>query len=467
MRLKFLFQMIILAGIGFFGYWIYHSKFFEKDPPKVKLVAQIGSEEKLVADGEAFWNFNRDMAVYMSDESGIRSYKIIARNADGKVIVDKQEAIVKRPKNIKVALPKPNLILRDNDKVFYEIIVNDWSNANFFGGNTTKLHFNFTIDTEAPVVRMIASSYKISYGGSALLIFKINDKSTQEVIVTNGTDEFRAFPFLKDGYYAVLIAWPIKNKIFAGTITAIDKAWNAKRVAIPIVKDSNIRYRFSDIKISDQFLNTKLDGLIEIIGERSPNSFDNSLEKFKYINELIRSKDENIISRITSNIVPQGYLKPMNFNVFLPLKKSQVVGSFGDHRTYLYKDKKFSKSMHLGLDIANFKHAPVISTNAGKVVFSGLLGVYGNTVIVDHGVGLASLYSHLSSFSCKNGQEILAYTQIGNTGQTGWAFGDHLHLGILIQGQPVRVVEWMDAKWIKNNITDVFLRAQNIIEAEK
>lgn len=467
MKLKTLLQILIIGVIGLFGYWIYHSKFFEKNPPKVNLMVRIGNEEKEVMPGINFWNPYRDMVLYMSDSSGIRSYRIVAKNQEGRILVDKQEAIIQRPERLKVLLPKPNVVLEENEHIFYEIIVNDWSNSHFFSGNTTKLNFDFEVDTEAPLVKMIASSYKISYGGSALLIFKIEDKSTREVLVTNGVDSFKAFPFLKEGYYALLIAWPVKNKIFNGTITAIDKAFNTKKVAIPIIKDPNVRYRYSDIKVTDQFLNTKLDYLINIIGERSPNSFDQPLEKFKYINELIRNKDENIIFRTTNGVDYQGILKPMNFNVFLPLKKSQVVGSFGDHRTYLYKDKKFSQSMHLGLDIANFKNAPIVSTNPGEVLFTGLLGVYGNTVLIDHGIGLSSLYSHMSEFEVKTGDVISAYTEIGKTGQTGWAFGDHLHLGILVQGHPVRVVEWMDAKWIKNNITDVFIKAQNIIEGKK
>ncbi|MCE3037215.1 M23 family metallopeptidase [Helicobacter sp. faydin-H20] len=467
MRLKTLLQVLILFGIGLFGYWIYHSKIFETNPPEVKMMVRIGNEEKEVMPGANFWNPYRDMVLYMKDASGIRSYRIIAKSENGSVLIDKQEAIVQRPEHLKVLLPKPNVMLKENEHIFYEIIVNDWSNSHFFSGNTTKLKFDFEVDTEAPLVRMVASSYKISYGGSALLIFKIEDKSTREVIVTNGTDQFKAFPFLQKGYYAVLIAWSIRNKIFNGTITAIDQAFNTKKVAIPIIKDPNVHYRFSKIKISDQFLNTKLDHLIDVIGERSPSSFSEPLEKFKYINELIRNKDENIIFRTTNASDYQGYLKPIHFNVFLPLKKAQVVGSFGDDRTYLYKDKKFSHSMHLGLDIANYKNAPILSTNAGEVLFTGLLGVYGNTVLIDHGMGLSSLYSHMSEFEVKAGDVINAYTEIGKTGQTGWAFGDHLHLGILVQGYPVRVAEWMDAKWIKSNITDVFLKAQNIIEGKK
>ena len=467
MRLKTFFKLIFVLIVVVLGYWIYRSNFFEKIPPNIRLVTQIGNEEMEVAPGENFWNPNHDMVLYISDASGIRSYKVIARDSEGKVLVEKQEAIVKRPEKIRVVLPKPNIILKDNDKVFYEISANDWSNAHFFSGNTTHLSYDFTIDTEAPLVRIVATSYKISYGGSALLVFKIDDKSTREVRVTNGTDSFKAYPFLKEGYYALIIAWPIKNKIFAGQITAIDRAWNVKKVAIPIIKDPNVRYRYSDIKISDQFLNTKLDNLVKIIGERSVNSFANPLEKFKYINELIRAKDENVIMGVTQSVQYEGFLKPIAFNVFLPLKRSQVVGSFGDHRTYFYKDRKFSQSMHLGLDMANYKNAPIVSSNAGDVLFTGLLGVYGNTTIIDHGFGVASLYSHQSAFEVKSGDHVPAYSEIGRTGQTGWAFGDHLHLGILVQGQMVRVAEWMDAKWIKTNITDVFMRAQNIIETKE
>lgn len=470
--LRFIFLIVIALAILYwivtflFGFRFFEKfSFLEKTPPEVSLMVQIGNEEKEVSQGEAFWNPNRDMVLYMRDESGIRSYKIVIKSLDGKILFQKQEAIVKRPNFIKVNLPKPDVELNDNDQIFYEVSVNDWSNANFFRGNTTRLNFHFIIDTQPPVVKIVATSYKISYGGSALLIFKINDRSTKEVYVSNGEDLFKAFPFLKEGYYALIIAWPIKNKTFIGTITAVDGAWNVKKVPIPIIKDPNVRYRYSEIKVSDDFLKTKLNDLIESIGERSPSSFSGSLEKFKYINEYTRMKDENLIKGVVKEalLAPHDFLKPMNFSVFSPLRGSQVVGSFGDHRTYSYKDKKVSQSVHLGLDVASTSRAPIICSNPGEVLFTGFLGVYGNTTIIDHGFGVASLYSHQSMFKVKAGDLVESNTEIGLTGHTGWAFGDHLHLSILIQGQMVRVVEWMDSKWIKANITDVFTRAQKII----
>jgi murein DD-endopeptidase MepM/ murein hydrolase activator NlpD len=86
------------------------------------------------------------------------------------------------------------------------------------------------------------------------------------------------------------------------------------------------------------------------------------------------------------------------------------------------------------------------------VAFVGDLGIYGNTVILDHGLGLFTLYSHLSSIDVKVGDAITARQIIGKTGETGLAAGDHLHYGVYLQGVAVLPVEWWDAKWITDNI---------------
>jgi murein DD-endopeptidase MepM/ murein hydrolase activator NlpD len=87
------------------------------------------------------------------------------------------------------------------------------------------------------------------------------------------------------------------------------------------------------------------------------------------------------------------------------------------------------------------------------VAFTGDLGLYGNAVILDHGLGLFTLYGHLSSIDVKPGDSISARQIIGKTGETGFAGGDHLHFGVYLDGVPVLPVEWWDAKWINDNIT--------------
>ena len=108
---------------------------------------------------------------------------------------------------------------------------------------------------------------------------------------------------------------------------------------------------------------------------------------------------------------------------------------------------------HLGIDLASIKQSPVPAANSGKVAFVGSLGIYGNAVIIDHGLGLFSLYAHLSSISRDEGQEVKRGDIIGRTGSSGLAGGDHLHFSMLVHNTFVSPVEWWDETWINNNIS--------------
>ncbi len=153
---------------------------------------------------------------------------------------------------------------------------------------------------------------------------------------------------------------------------------------------------------------------------------------------------------------------------FYPLKNGKRVASFGDHRYYYYKDKNHivSESYHVGYDLASTKMADIVSSNAGKVVFADENGIYGNMPLIDHGLGLYTLYGHCSQLMVKEGDEVEAGQVIAKTGMTGLALGDHLHFGILVQGVEVRPVEWFDRKWIKKFISNVFKEADAIIDPD-
>lgn len=99
------------------------------------------------------------------------------------------------------------------------------------------------------------------------------------------------------------------------------------------------------------------------------------------------------------------------------------------------------------------KAYPVETANAGTVVFAGDLGIYGGTVIVDHGLGLYTLYGHLSAIDTKVGDTLARKQILGRTGETGLAAGDHLHYGVYLSGVAVLPVEWWDAKWLDDNLT--------------
>jgi murein DD-endopeptidase MepM/ murein hydrolase activator NlpD len=95
---------------------------------------------------------------------------------------------------------------------------------------------------------------------------------------------------------------------------------------------------------------------------------------------------------------------------------------------------------------------PVHAANDGKVLNASWLGIFGNCVILDHGMGVASLYGHLSSIDIKVGDSVAKGQVLGRSGMTGMAGGDHLHFTMLVGGHPVNPVEWWDAHWIADRV---------------
>jgi murein DD-endopeptidase MepM/ murein hydrolase activator NlpD len=138
--------------------------------------------------------------------------------------------------------------------------------------------------------------------------------------------------------------------------------------------------------------------------------------------------------------------------VFHPFANNAVESAFADQRTYVYKGKEVDRQTHLGFDLASFTGVKIAAANRGKVLLAEELGIYGNCVIIDHGMGVQSLYGHLSSIAVKPGDMVDKEQELGRSGMTGLAGGDHLHFTMLVNGQMVNPVEWWDAHWIQDRI---------------
>ena len=119
----------------------------------------------------------------------------------------------------------------------------------------------------------------------------------------------------------------------------------------------------------------------------------------------------------------------------------RISGVYGEKRVY---NKNLASWAHRGVDIAAVKGTPVKAANRGKVVLSEKLAEHGNTVVVDHGQGICTLYLHLGKLNVKEGQPLAKGQILGWMGASGISTGSHLHWGLQVNGIAVNPVQWME-----------------------
>ena len=207
------------------------------------------------------------------------------------------------------------------------------------------------------------------------------------------------------------------------------------------------KFRNSRIPLDDKFLSRVVPAILQSSPQLQTSAND-LLPAFLKINNDLRRMNNDTIAALAKKTA-QAILWE---GAFQPLGGSQVESSFADFRTYLYDGKDVDRQVHLGFDLAKTANAPVTAANNGKVLLAAELGIYGNTVIVDHGMGVQSLYGHLSSFAVREGDDVKKGQTLGASGQTGLAGGDHLHFSMLVNGQFVNATEWWDPHWIEDRI---------------
>jgi murein DD-endopeptidase MepM/ murein hydrolase activator NlpD len=333
---------------------------------------------------------------------------------------------------------------------------------NMLKGNSNEKIIDIYVDSKRPTVNIVASSYSITQGGAALVVFQAADENLDKLYVEAGENRFKVQPYKEEGYYATLVAWPFNKRDFEANIVATDLAGNKRTAKIPYYL-KNHEYKVSWIQARDSFI----DGKITDLASSDPEyeQIDGRLEKLRAINETMRLKNEDKIYKL-SRVVSDDILDKWTMKKFYPLKNGAKVASFGDERHYYYQDRgnEVSQSYHLGYDLASTKMAVIRSSNPGKVVYADYNGIYGNMPMIDHGFGLYTLYGHCSKLLVEEGDEVKAEQAIGRTGVSGLALGDHLHFGVLVQGIEVRPVEWFDGSWIRKNIDNIFAEADKIIE---
>jgi murein DD-endopeptidase MepM/ murein hydrolase activator NlpD len=349
-----------------------------------------------------------------------------------------------REKKISVAAPK--LAGVKEGPAVLRVRARDSSLWRFFSGNETVLQKELTIDLTPPTLQLIAEDRYINFGGVGVIVYKPSADTARSGVKVG--DHF--FPGYKGqakgqpDHFIAFFAHPYSAQAQAkAVLVATDKAGNTGEMPLSY-ELKNVKYGKSTIFVTDSFIQSKVAPLLNGGAARG----DSPKEIFLAVNNRLRKQNDDKIEAITKKSSPTILWK----GAFVQLSNSKVEANFADERTYTYNGEPIDKAYHLGYDLSVTKRYPVEAANSGTVAFAGDLGIYGNSVILDHGLGLFTLYSHLSSIDVKDGDAVQQRQVLGKTGETGLAAGDHLHYGVYLHGVAVLPVEWWDPKWINDNI---------------
>jgi murein DD-endopeptidase MepM/ murein hydrolase activator NlpD len=327
------------------------------------------------------------------------------------------------------------------------IVATNDSWGRFFRGGQSELRLDLPVRFAPPQVQVLSFPHYVNQGGSELVVFKVSPGTTESGIQVG--DFF--FP-----------SWPVKESAPETRLCLFAYAWNVdpSTPARIVARDdagnetiSNFTYRVfpkkfraDKIQLTDDFMAR----VVPPIMSQTPDLRDQGslIKNFLLVNGQLRQANSRELIAFSQKTAPRFLWR----QPFIQLGNSKVEASFADSRTYLYNGEAVDHQTHLGFDLAVTEHTPVVAANDGVVVHAAFFGIYGNTVIIDHGCGLQSLYAHLSSIDVKPGDNVQRGQVIAHSGQTGLAGGDHLHFTMLLNGIPVNPVEWWDAHWIRDRI---------------
>ncbi|MEJ2673074.1 MAG: M23 family metallopeptidase [Deltaproteobacteria bacterium] len=333
---------------------------------------------------------------------------------------------------------KARLVVQARDRSWREL----------FSGRLGSLTQPVVIDLVPLHLTYQAVSHRLQAGGTGVICYHLNKAVKDSGVLVEGR-VYQGYPNSRGtkGDYVVLFPVPQEGPARFQVELVARPPWGNETRQVVTLKDKPRKWRHDKINLPDGFLRRVATNL----SDSNPNDL---LGAYLDVNRNMRKLNHETFKKVCSHSNPQ----PLWVGAFQRFRGKRMA-RFGDRRTYMYQGKAVDEQTHLGVDLASLVNSPIHAANNGVVVYADPLGIYGNTVILDHGLGVFSCYSHMSKIDVKLGDQVQKGALLGQTGATGLAAGDHLHFAINLQGEFVNPVEWWDPHWIKDQVAGVWNRS--------
>jgi hypothetical protein len=320
------------------------------------------------------------------------------------------------------------------------VTTSDHSRRNGGQGNTATQPLDIEVRLRPPMVELLSEQHNIEFGGSMMVTYRVGASAVEDGVRV-GDRHFPGYPSPADtGVRICLFALSFREPDnVIPVVYARDEIGNEQAVSF--------NYKIMPRTYPDVPIALKPEWIAAIRDRFAlPPSLDD-VAAFLDVNSKLRVENHETLAKVLETTEPQalwsGAFGRMN---------GKPVSRFAETRHYSWQGKEIDQQVHLGVDIAALMNFPVPSSGAGVVIHASDLGIYGNCVVIDHGMGLSTLYGHLSSMAVAEGDKVAQHQVIGHTGMTGLAFGDHLHFGMYVHGIAVDPKDWWDPLFIHKRI---------------
>jgi len=365
-------------------------------------------------------------------------------------------------KVLEVPLDGKALDLREGQATLHVVAFDRSFFSNGFQGS-----FPLKVDFVRPRVEVLTVQHNGTVGGALAVFYRVHG---EDVVGSGVRDGTRTFPGYKaalldpdfsaapDVYFSLFpIATDFDPDRARFEVYVEDEAGNIGASSF-YQKIQKKKFRKADMRLGREFFVRSVNNLLPQYLNRTnqppltTDAFemndDQLVTSFKRVNEEYRQ----LLARQLVELSATSEAHRFWGGVFEKPMPSAPTATFMEQRQYYLGEKEAGQSVHQGIDLAQTAQTVFRASNGGKVILADDLGIYGNAVMLDHGFGLTSLYGHLSAILVNKGEEVQKGQQLGRTGDTGLAGGDHLHFEIRLHAIPVSPFEWLDSHWIQDHV---------------
>jgi len=485
-RMSFILLLVFLAvavPAGLFAWKRAHDNFLEKVPPKIsflKVPGGIGAEPVKLE------------VVFEDKLSGLS--EILVRYEQNRKIVNivKQKITDKKVnrRTIPLSLGGRELGLVPG-KVKLSFVAFDSS----FWSNSRKAEIFLDVDFTPPEIDIITTEHNAAQSGVELVFYRVNTNNSLEEPQVEGeslsvspavvpseesTEDFigfsgvrmstwifpgfparhldRAFGAYPDLYFSLFpVPQDYQSAADSAVIFARDRVGNYSLKQLPL-RISKSSYGRASYPISPENLALQVEKAWQdyqrFNPEVSPLSLraeDNAglIERYRELNVQFRKEIDKKLVKLLSKPRMTRYWRG-RFG-----RQPGFTRLYGFGETQNYELDGFGGGVVVsgGTGYSSLQARPVRAANEGIVVFCDRLGPWGETVVLDHGFGLSSVYSNLSKCSVPEGKRVSANDVVGQSGRSGLFQFSGVHFEIRVHGVPVRPEEWWDRRWLRDHLS--------------